>query len=249
LYQSAELLAFPHLVHAVATRHGGVSPAPFASLNLSAHVGDDPAYVDENLNRLHHALALDRASTVDASQAQAEQVAPVTARERGSRIKGVDGLITDTRGVNLMLRFADCVPILLYDPAHHAIGLAHAGWRGTVKKVLTNTVIAMHERFETRPGDLVASIGPSIGPCCYEIGEDVRAKMEAAYGGDDELVVIRNGSMFLDLWQANAVQLRTLGVRDIHIAGVCTADHTNDFFSWRGENARTGRFAALISLR
>jgi polyphenol oxidase len=248
-YQSETLLEFPNLVHAVTTRHGGVSPAPFDSLNLSAYVGDDPARVHENMDRLHHALGLERTAMVDAHQAQADQVALVTETDRDTRIKGVDGLITNRRNLTLFLRFADCVPIVLYDPVHQAIGIAHAGWRGTASKVLTNTVNAMHEAFVTEPRDLIACICPSIGPCCYEIGADVREKVERAYPDAYELLLHENGSTRLNLWQANAAQLRSLGVEQIEIAGVCTADHTNDFYSWRRENAKTGRFAALIALR
>lgn len=248
-YQSKQILEFPGVVHAVTTRHGGVSPAPFDSMNLSAHVGDDPAHVDENLNRLHRALGLERTATVDASQAQADRVARVTANERGTRLKGIDGLITNERGVPLMLRFADCVPILLYDPGNHAIGIAHAGWRGSVSKVLTNTVTAMRDTFGTEPGALIACIGPSIGPCCYEIGADVRQKVEAAFPDTYELLVHKNGSTHLNLWHTNAAQLHNLGVRQVEIAGVCTADHTDDFYSWRREHANTGRFAALIAMQ
>ena len=248
-YQSAVLNAFPNLVHAVSTRHGGVSPAPFDTLNLSAHVGDAPERVSENLDRLHQALGLDRRATVDASQAQVDRVARVTAKERGTRLQGVDGLITDEPGVPLMLRFADCVPILLYDPRHRAIGLTHAGWRGTVARVLTNTVRAMEAAFESQPRDLVACIGPSIGPCCYEIGADVASRVEVAFPKSHALLLRRNGKLHFDLWQANAVQLRELGVGQLDVAQVCTADHTHDFFSWRRENARTGRFAALVALR
>ncbi len=248
LYQAASLLQFPTLVHAVTTRHGGVSPAPFDTLNMSAHVGDEPERVHENLNRLHRALGLERSATVDASQAQADQVARVTPKERGTRIKGVDGLITNERGIPLMLRFADCVPILLYDPTHHAIGIAHAGWRGTVSKVLTNTVNEMRAAFGTAPRELFACIGPSIGPCCYEIGADVQEKVVVAFPDSYELLLHKNGSTHLNLWEANAAQLHALGVEHIEVAGVCTADHTNDFFSWRRENANTGRFSALIAL-
>lgn len=247
-YQSQALLEFSNVKHAVTTRHGGVSPAPFDSLNLSSHVGDTVERVHENLDRLHHALGIDRRNTVDASQAQADRVAVITETERGTRVNAVDGLITNRRAVTLMLRFADCVPILLYDPAHQAIGIAHAGWRGTVSKVLTNTVRAMGEQFGTQPNTLIACIGPSIGPCCYEIGGDVQAKVEHAFPDTPELLLTENGSTHLNLWQANAVQLHALGVKQVEIAGVCTADHTQDFFSWRRENANTGRFAALIGL-
>ncbi|MBI4675588.1 MAG: peptidoglycan editing factor PgeF [Chloroflexi bacterium] len=248
-YQSQLLAHYPNVVHAVTTRHGGTSPAPFTSLNLSAHVGDDPARVHENLARVHQALGLPRAATVDASQAQADRVARVTVAECGTRLQGVDGLITNVPGIPLMLRFADCAPILLYDPTHQAIGIAHAGWRGTVGKVLTNTVNALRDAFDTQPRDLMACIGPSIGPCCYEIGADVVERVHAAFPDTRALLWRKNGATHLDLWQANAAQLRALGVQHIEIAGVCTADHTHDFYSWRRENAVTGRFAALIALR
>lgn len=252
-YQAENLLQFSNLAHGVTTRHGGVSPAPFDTLNLSAHVGDEPERVNENLARVHHALALDRAATVDASQAQAAQVARITENERGTRIQGVDGLITNVRGIPLLLRFADCAPILLYDPKHQAIGIAHAGWRGTVAKVLTNTVRAMQDAFGTAPQALVACIGPSIGPCCYEIGADVQARVENAFPETHARLLAINGAppggMHLDLWQANALQLHALGVAQIEVARVCTADHTHDFYSWRREHAVTGRFAALIALR
>jgi YfiH family protein len=249
VYESGLLSEYPGLAHAVTTRHGGVSGVPFDSLNLSAHVGDSPANVTENLDRVFTALDLDRAAAVDASQGQADRVARVTEAQRGTRIQGVDGLITDLPGIPLMLRFADCVPILLYDPAHQAIGIAHAGWRGTVTKVLTNTVNAMREHFDTDARDLLACIGPSIGPCCYEIGADVQARVESAFPEEHARLLRRNGTLYLDLWQANAAQLQALGVTDFEVAGVCTADHTDDFYSWRREQAKTGRFAAVIALR
>lgn len=248
-YRSDLLNNFPNVIHAVTTRHGGSSPTPFDSLNLSAHVGDDAANVNSNLDRVHQALGLDRHSTVDASQAQAERVAVITQSERGTRVAGVDGLISNNPGIPLMLRFADCVPILFYDPVQQAVGLAHAGWRGTVGKVVTNTVIAMRDAFGTDPADLISVIGPSIGPCCYEIGSDVHGRVNSAFPDTAQLLLQQNGALHLDLWQANAHQLRELGLKQIEIANICTADHTNDFYSWRRETAQTGRFGALISLK
>ncbi len=247
-YISEALKPYRNVVNAVTTRHGGVSRAPFDTLNLGGTVGDDPANVRENLRRVHVALGLDQVATVDARQAQADRVARVTAENRGTRISDVDGLITNERDIPLMLRFADCVPILFYDPAHKAIGIAHAGWRGTVGHVVTNTVKAMGEAFGTRPAELVACVCPSIGPCCYEIGPDVGERVEHAFPGASDLLLRRNGSMHLDLWAANAHQLRTLGVSQIEIAGLCTSDRTDEWYSWRREKGQTGRFAAIIAL-
>lgn len=236
------------LVHAISTRHGGVSPAPFNTLNLSHTTGDDAANVETNLARLHNALGLDATANISAKQAQADQVAIVGASQRGTRIANVDALLTNEPGLPLMLRFADCVPILLYDPVHRAIGVAHAGWRGTVMKIATRAARAMFDTFSTRPRDLIACIAPSIGPCCYRIGDDVIARVRDAFDNADELLIAHNGDIHLDLWQANAAQLRALGVEQIEIAQICTADHTDDLYSWRAEKANTGRFGAIISI-
>lgn len=233
---------------AVSTRHGGVSPAPFHALNLGASVGDEPANVEENLTRLHQALGLDRSGTVDARQAQGGNVGLVTESERGTRVSEVDALITDRPGVSLMLRFADCVPVLFYDPVHRAIGIAHAGWRGTVAKVAANTVGAMADTFGSEASSLLAFLGPSIGPCCYQVGSEVCGQVEGAFPKPGDLILRRNGSTYLDLWAANVRLLREAGVDKIEVAAMCTADNSSDFYSWRGEHARTGRFAAMIGL-
>ena len=238
------------IVHAISTRHSGVSPAPFDSLNLSRHVGDEPTNVATNIQRLHHALGLDPATTVDASQAQANDVAVVGAEQRGTRIKDVDALVTNTPNVPLMLRFADCVPILFYDPEHRTIGAAHAGWRGTVLKIAGKTAQTMFDTFGSRPRDLIVCIAPSIGPCCYRVGEDVSERVRGAFDNADELLSRQaDGGIHFDLWEANASQLRALGIEQIEIANICTAHHTDDFYSWRAEKNKTGRFGAIISIR
>lgn len=237
------------LTHAVSTRHGGVSPAPFDTLNLSRMVGDDATNVALNHARLHAVLALNRATIVDASQAQADRVARVDARHRGTRIQNVDALITNTPNVPLLLRFADCVPILFFDPVRRAVGIAHAGWRGTVLKLAVRTAQAMRDAFGTQPRDLIVGIAPSIGPCCYEIGDDVSARVREAFSAAADLLHSHNGKTHFDLWQANAGQLRALGVEQIEIASLCTAHHTGDFFSHRAEHGKTGRFGALIAMR
>jgi len=237
------------LIHAIATRRGGVSPAPFDTLNLSRHVGDDAANVATNLERLHTVLALDAAATVDASQAQANRVARVDARQRGTRIADVDALVTNAPNVPLLLRYADCVPIFFFDPVRRAIGVAHAGWRGTVRKIAARTAQTMFDTFGTRPRDLIACIAPSIGPCCYRVGDDVIAQVRAAFDDADDLLLAQpDGGVHFDLWQANARQLGALGVAQIEIAQICTAHHTDEFHSWRAERGTTGRFGAIIAI-
>ncbi len=246
-YTFDRLSGYGNLAHAISTRHGGVSPVPFQTLNLSRTVGDDVKNVACNIERLHVALGLDVWAMVTASQAQADRVAIVSGNHRGSRIVDVDALLTDETGIPLMLRYADCVPILLFDPVHHAIGVVHAGWRGTVAHVASKAVRILFYRYGTQPRDLIACIGPSIGPCCYVVQQDVVDQVSAAFAEPDDLVIPRNGATYLDLWRANEWQLRDLGVDQIEIAELCTADHTSDFFSARA-GGRTGRFGAIIGL-
>ncbi len=237
------------ITHAISTRRGGVSSAPFASLNLSRFVGDESHNVATNLQRLHAALGLDPRMTVDASQAQADAVAMVHEHHRGTHINQVDALLTRTPNLPLLLRYADCVPILLFDPAHRAIGVVHAGWRGTVLKIAKRAAQTMFDVFGTRPRDLIAGIAPSIGACCYRVGDDVIARVRGAFDNADQLLDSNANGVHLDLWQANAHQLRALGIEQIEIANICTAHHTDKFYSWRAERGKTGRFGALIAIR
>lgn len=236
------------MVHAATTRHGGVSAPPFDTLNLGATTGDAAENVRTNHARFYEALHLRGDRVVTAQQAQADRWARVDERHCGTRLPQVDALMTDAPQVPLLLRFADCVPILLADPVRRAIALVHSGWRGTTQRILTRTVEGMHLEFGTRPADLSAFIGPSIGPCCYEIGADVAERVRSSFPEAALLLIRQNGSLHLDLWEANAHQLRALGVTRVETAGLCTADRTDEFFSWRREWAHTGRLAAVISL-
>src|SRR5262249_9448876 len=158
-------------------------------------------------------------------------------------------IVTDRPGLPLSMRFADCVPVLLYDPVHPAIGLVHAGWRGTMSDVVGAAVQKMSDTFGTRPADIQAGIGPSIGPECYQVGAEVVEATCAAFGDSDGLVHhAADGSAYLDLWEANRRALERAGIRQIEISGLCTACHTDEFFSHRAEHGRTGRFGAVIAL-
>jgi YfiH family protein len=138
------------------------------------------------------------------------------------------------------------VPVVVHDPVRHALGLAHAGWQGTTARIASATVRAMVARFGSDPADLVAAIGPSIGPDEYEVGDDVVARARAAYG-DDAPIRHRAGRTFFDLWAANAHDLRSTGVTRIEVAGLSTARHLDEFYSHRVARD-TGRFATVAML-
>lgn len=248
LFHFDNLKTFPALVHAISTRRGGVSQPPWATLNLSHTKGDDPAHVDENQRRFCQAVQIGPESFVTAFQVHGTRVARVFAAHRGQQQPQCDALITDAPGVALMLRFADCTPILLYDPQHHAIGLAHAGWRGTVAGIAGATVTAMHQAFGSRPADLIAAIGPAIGPCCYAVGDEVIAQVHARLAQPATLLSTANGQPHFDLWAANTQQLQACGVGSIEVAALCTACHRDWFFSHRAEQGRCGHFAAVMTL-
>jgi len=257
VYRFAALERFPGLVHGVTTRLGGVSAPPFASLNLSFAVGDDPGAVRCNRQRLAETLGVPVQATVTAHQVHGTTVRLVTATEAGAgaldpatSLPASDALITTTPGLYLTQRYADCLPMLFYDPRRRAAGLAHAGWRGTLAGIAGKTVMAMIAAFQTHPADLWVGLGPAIGPCCYEVGADVIAAAAAA-GQSAALRPQGNGRVHFDLWAANRDQLRAAGVPDTQIldSHLCTACHTNAFYSHRAEGGRTGRFGALLGIR
>jgi len=245
-----ELLAVEGLKHAIFTRLGGVSQGPFATLNVGRSVGDDPAAVAENLARILAHLGLDAGQVATAYQVHGNRVAVVTAADAGRIFPNTDGLVTDVPGLALLLRFADCQPILLYDPAHHALGLIHAGWRGAAQGIARRAVEAMQAAFDTRPQDLLVGLGPAIGPCCYTVGQEVASAMSYALP-DWSRVMHPDGEQWrLDLPAANAQQLIAAGVRrrQIEQARLCTSCHSDEFFSHRGDNGQTGRFAVVTCL-
>jgi polyphenol oxidase len=238
------------LTHAIFTRRGGVSPEPWASLNLGGTVGDDPQRVGENRRRVLSALGRDPASVFDVWQVHGVEVAIADApRLPETPHLQADSILTNQPGVTLMMRFADCVPILLHDPVSKVVGIVHAGWMGTVHGAVLSAVETMQTHFGSRLTDILAAIGPSIGPDHYQVGSDVVIQVNRAFGKDaSRLLSVRGGAMYFDLWAANHQMLERSGVQKIEVAGLCTACHTDDWFSHRAEKGRTGRFGVMIAL-
>lgn len=251
-WKSALLEALPWCRHGVTLRTAGVSAPPFSSLNGGLHVGDDPDAVRENRRRTARALGADSNDMVCAAQVHGSRTAVVTARDRGrgasefeGAIAGADALVTADSDVLLTLFFADCVPLLLCDVRLRVVGVVHAGWRGAVAGVAENAVAAMVTGFGSRTADIVAAIGPGIGPCCFAVGEEVAEQFPAA-------AVRRTGAQCtVDLPGFLRDRLAAVGVSPDHIetCGDCTSCRTDRYFSHRRENGVTGRIAALIGIR
>ncbi len=241
VFRFANLSSLPGVAHAITTRAGGVSQGRCESLNVSYTVADDPANVDENLERVATSLGVKREDLFAAYQVHGREVTIVEG-ESEPRPR-CDVLITRSPEKTLMLRYADCTPVLLADARKNAVGLVHAGWRGSAVRAAAAGVTAMVEAFDCRPEDIVAGIGPAIGPCCYSVGSDVVGAFA------DRPALFHDGR--LDLWEANREALIEAGIRpeNIEVAGVCTQCHADRFFSHRANGGQpAGRFAGLIRL-
>jgi YfiH family protein len=241
LFRFDTLSRIPGVVHGITTRAGGVSEGRCASLNVSYSVGDPAENVDENLRRVAETFGTRREALFAAYQVHGRDVT-VVERDTPGRPQ-CDVLITQSPEKTLMLRFADCTPVLLADPRRRVVGAVHAGWRGSAVRAAGAAVRALREVFGSDPRDIVAGIGPAIGPCCYTVGQDVREAFS------DRPHLFSDGK--LDLWAANRQALVEVGVpaEHIEVAGICTRCEAERFFSHRANHGQpAGRFAALIGI-
>ncbi len=249
--REAPVLTFPGLsaggtvVHGITTRLGGVSAPPYHTLNLSLSVGDDPTAVSENRQRAARAVGLDSLPVVRASQVHGCRVGVIRA-EAPPESPRADALATDRSGLALSMTYADCLPIILVDETVPVIGLVHAGWRGSVAGVAVEAWEAMRS-IGARSETTVAYLGPSIGPCCYQIGEDVVERVLPLGASGEQSIERREDGTFLDLPGLNARLLDRLGVNVVR-GNVCTSCHRDLFFSHRGDGGQTGRFAVYAAL-
>lgn len=252
------LSACSGVTHAYTTRRGGISLEPYASLNMGLHVGDDPERVIANRQRACRLLGADISQMVAGQQVHGAKVVTVGtsfcgrgSMSRDDAIPGVDALVTAEPGVLLSSYYADCVPLFFMDPVRKVVALAHAGWKGTVLRIGAATVRHMQQEHGCRAGDIIAGIGPSIGPCCYEVDAPVIKQVEGCLPGHAGLARPgKPGKWWLNLPEVNRRVLLEAGIRseNITMAGYCTSCRNDLFFSHRGENGWTGRMASLIML-
>ncbi len=284
-------LQFPELIHASFTRLGGYSRIPYRGLNVSYSTGDDFENVIRNRLLVLRTLRIETYPCATLWMVHGAEVAILGTdswedwrtdwSHRSYQVdqheliwttkprRKADAIITRQRGVALTMSSADCVPLMFYDPEESAIGMAHAGWRGTARGIAAATIDAMEEQFGCQPRNIHVGIGPSIGLCCYEVTEEVRRLFvgqqefdpmptnvkyrklvrESAVFAVKELP--KRTSLSLDLWETNRNQLLMAGVLSEHIESseICTSCQKERFFSHRGEHGKAGRFPSILALR
>lgn len=241
--QFPRLVSHDRLVHAVFTRKGGVSEAPYDTLNVSYDTDDRPERVSKNMQIIKNAIGAK--DLVFMNQVHGKEIL-VLRQQDFNGLKdpiNVDAMITDIPQLALMVKLADCQGVLLYDPGKSVVANVHCGWRGNVINILRSVVERMRSDFGCLAADLAAAIGPSLGPCCSEFVDYEEIFPEAF-----RHFMIREP--YFDLWEISRYQLLEAGLKNEHIevAGICTRCKRETFYSYRGEG-ETGRFGTVIMLK
>lgn len=243
---------FDFIIHGFCTRRGGVSRERFSSLNVSDREGDDAGSVRRNFGRIASAFGFSAGAFLRIRQVHGDGIRVLDQEPpREGDPPEIDAVVTGRPAIALCIQTADCVPILLADPARRVIGAVHAGWKGTALKIAEKTADTFIRRFGSSPGDILALIGPAIGPCCYEVDSPVFEALAGHPRQESFLARIPDRQRWmLDLPLANRSQLLGRGIpsENIHSSGLCTSCRQDLFFSHRRERGQTGRQLSFIML-
>nr|WP_232510264.1 peptidoglycan editing factor PgeF [Paenibacillus crassostreae] len=247
-------------------RSGGTSQPPYDSLNCAFHVNDDPIDVINNRQRIVDTLGFSLDSWTCGEQVHSNHIEKVNhidigrgKKDRSTAFQNTDGLLTNVPGVLLTSFYADCVPLYFLDPIKQVVGLAHAGWKGTVLQIAANMVDKMKQDYGSNINDIRAAIGPSIGACCYEVDDKVMSRvyeLEKDTRGNNQHVTNwyqykDNGKSMLNLKEINRQIMMKAGILPTHIecTSWCTSCHHDLFFSYRKDGGVTGRMASWIGIK
>lgn len=255
--QFNNLLKYDNIItHCFTTRRGGVSKNEYESLNMAFNKSDDRKNVEENYRRVANTLNLDIKNMVFSNQVHDNKIRVVTESDRGkgivreSDIVGFDGLVTNSKEVVLVTFYADCVPVFLFDPIKEVISIAHSGWRSTMKEISKEAVRKMNEVYSCNPQDILVSVGPSIGKCCFEVGDEVYDDFNSNIDWSTKYSEKINGKWYFDLPAIIKRSLMSEGVMEdnITLCGICTKCNKDIFFSHRGDKGRTGTLAGIMKI-
>lgn len=248
--------AYPNISCFSTTRHGGYSEGEYASFNCNAYCGDKPEHVLRNREMLCRLLPSELVGLIIPHQTHSNCVRVIDhtyinkcKEEQTAGLEGVDALVTGFPGYCLCVSTADCIPVLLYDDRNRVIAAIHAGWRGTVVRIVEKTLSIMAERYGTEGRNVTACIGPGISQKAFEVGDEVYEAFREA-GFDMDLIGRKEAKWHIDLWEANRQQLLAHGVKpeNIEIAGICTYANNADFFSARRQGICSGRILSGIMM-
>lgn len=252
------LSALPNIIHGFSTRWGGVSEGIYATMNLGFKTADEPENIHKNYDIICQSIGLNSKNLTLTDQTHTANIKIITKKDIGKGFSqpqdyhDIDGIITNLPGVPLSVVHADCVPLLFTDPVKKIVGAAHAGWRGTVGNIAANMVQAFTEHFYSDPKDIWMGIGPSIGPCCYEVDQPV-ADIFLAHPllvNGNAIKPTAPGKYHINLQQVNRLVAEAVGLQPEHITdiGLCTNCHKDIFFSHRGHQGKRGLLASLIQI-
>lgn len=233
----AELFS-ENIIHGVSTRKGGSSPYPYDSLNLGFDTKDQTTNVVKNRETFFTTIGVSEENVAIPGQIHGDRVQIIN---HPGLYPDTDGLITEIPDIILTIQTADCVPVFLYNPVRKVIAAVHAGWRGTYEKIVFKTIDKMVREFNLKTENIIAFLGPSIGPCCYKVGSEVIQKFSSKYIHND----------YFDLWNCLSDQIEEAGCvsKNIHVSGLCTACYPEWFFSHRRDQGKTGRMLAYINFK
>jgi len=250
LLNFSNLLEHEGIIHYSTTRIGGLSKDHLESLNLGYTVKDKTTNVTQNLQLLAASLQIEKSQFVFPKQTHSAHIGIV--RSNKDIFPDTDALITNAQGICISVRTADCVPVLLFDPKKKVIAAIHSGWKGTVQKISKKTIEIMQKEFGTKPSDIIAGIGPCIGPTIYEVGMEVKELFDEKFPRNNFFSSVKNSEKYiLDLWKANTRVLIESGINEnkIELAEMCTYSNQELFFSARRDKNKTGRLASGIMLK
>lgn len=249
---------FDEITHFCTTRHGGVSQGNYASFNISPFSGDSIDYQTENFNRLAQVINLPTENIVFPYQTHGSEVIIIdgdflkkNSYNKNQLLSGKDALVTNLPEICIGITTADCVPLTFYDPIRKVTAVAHAGWRGTCKNIVRNTINVMLEHYECKVDDIYVVIGPSISVEAYQVGEELYENFESAGFPVSDIFKTIDSSLHLDLWKANQWLLLQAGIpaTQIYISGLCTYFNNEEFFSARKLGIKSGRMLSGICIR
>jgi YfiH family protein len=248
-YSCRAFESMPHVRHGFSTRRGGAPDPEVNSLNLGESSWDSPARVRENRRRFLSALQLEDAPLITLHQVHSNRVHIIEDNSGQWNQAEGDALVTRVENIALAVQVADCLPVLIVDPVKNAVAAVHSGWRGTLLRILPQTIQAMEKAFDSDPSTLKAAIGPGIRACCFEVGREVADLFEKEFPGCCS-AIDRPGKYHLDLVKVLDIQMNLAGIHPMHRYDLdaCTCCNSNEFFSYRADGRAAGRMMAIIGL-